>query len=89
MNQDNIILPVAIRVAAKSISGDLVTVKPMDMPSGYNSKDKLDKMMSDIKIENRDSKIDAIINDSEYKEKLIKDHPEYNSGLFYLDYKFK
>lgn len=40
-----------------------------------------------------DGKIESIINDSEYKEMKIEDHPDYSqcrpfSDLFYLDYKY-
>jgi hypothetical protein len=45
-----------------------------------------------IKQENRDLKIDSIVEGKEYTEKTIKDHPEYKPGpkanLVYLDYTY-
>jgi hypothetical protein len=85
-------LPVAKKIAAKTIGLDIVSVQPMAGPG--ISKDEMDRIEAEIKQENRDSKIDAIIEGKEYKEKIIKDHPDYKKGgsgspLFYIDYEYK
>jgi hypothetical protein len=65
------ILPMAMRVAAKTIAQDLVSVQPID---GVN----MDEIMSDIKTENRDRAIDSIIEDKEFEPMKPQDHPDYN-----------
>jgi hypothetical protein len=80
------ILPIAMRVAAKTLGSELVSVQPMSSPTFGNSKEELEKIKGDVKSTNRDSKIESIIEDKEYKEMEIKDHPDYKSGLFYMDY---
>ena len=86
------ILPMSMKIAAQTIGMDLVSVQPMKGPGG-TSKEEMDRIEAEIKAENRDSKIDSVIEGSEYVEKKIEDHPDYNgpSGgglLFYLDYKY-
>lgn len=83
------LLPISVQVAAQTIGLNLVAVKPM----GGNSEEELERIAAEIKAENRDAKIDAVIDDKEYVEKKIQDHPEYGKGgpsgkLFYMDYKY-
>ena len=82
------ILPMVKRVAAQTIGLDLVTVQPM----GGNSGEQLDKIKKDIKIENRDRKIDSIIKGDEYKEMKVEEHPDYKKmpsmDLLYIDFKY-
>jgi len=84
------ILPMVMKIAAQTIGMDLVSVQPMSGPGG-TSKEEMDRIKAEIKAENRDSKIDSVIEGSEYVEKKVEDHPDYNgpsSGLFYLDYTY-
>ena len=83
-------LPIAVRVSARTISSNLVSVAPTN---GIDI-DLLNKIKSEIKSENRDSKIDSIVSGTNHTEKTIKDHPDYiensrpNPSLFYLDFKY-
>lgn len=83
------ILPMAIRVAAKTISNDLVDVKPMSSP--FLSDEDLNRINAEVRSNNRDGKIDSILDGVDYEEKSIYDHPDYwkvipKAKLFYLDY---
>lgn len=84
------ILPMAMKVAAQTIGQNLVTVKPMPHPG--ISQEEIDRINSEIKKENRDGKIDAIVEGKDYKELKPEEHPDWNPGpvgsLFYLDYKY-
>lgn len=81
-------LPLAMNLSAKTIGFDLVSVQPMDYDG--LTKEERERLEAEIKQENRDSKIDSIIEGKEYTEKSIKDHPDYKPGpkanLMYLDY---
>lgn len=82
------LLPIAMQIAAKTIGVDLVSVVPL----GISSED-YERMKAEIKAENRDAKIDAVIDDKEYIEKELRDHPDYGKGgpsgqLFYMDFKY-
>ena len=81
-------LPLAMSVAAKTIGFDLVSVQPMEYDG--LTKEERERLEAEIKQENRDSKIDSIVEGKEYTEKSIKDHPDYKPGpkanLMYLDY---
>lgn len=81
------ILPIAMKVAAKTFASDLVSVSPMG-----NTFEELDKIKKDVSIENRDRKISAIVDGKEFQEMKVEEHPIYNSGskgqLFYLDFKY-
>lgn len=84
------LLPVAMKVAAKTIGMGLVTVKPMSGPGG-TSQEEMDRIKAEIKAENREGKIDSILEGKEFKEKDITEHPDYKgpgSSLFYLDFKY-
>lgn len=82
------ILPMAMKVASKVIGLDLVTVSPLPGP-GLTS-EKLKELEAEIKQENRDAKIDSLVDGKEYIEKTIQDHPDYRSGpsidLLYMDF---
>lgn len=80
----NNLFPVVTRISSKTISNDIVSVNPM---SGITP-----DIYSEVKKENRDRKIDCILNGKIFEELLIEDHPDYKgpkSMLFYLDYTFK
>jgi hypothetical protein len=86
------LLPIAMKVAAKTIAMDLC----------FSSKEEIDAVKSRIQSDNRDGKIEAIIEGGEFTEKKLEDDEEYKelmkkgltpmsapSGtLFYLDYKY-
>jgi hypothetical protein len=86
------LLPTAIKVAAKTIAMDLC----------FASEEEINEVKSRVQSENRDGKIDAVIEGSEFTEKKLKDDPEYKDlmkkgvtplsmptgQLFYLDYKY-
>lgn len=84
------LLPMSMKIAAKTVGMDLVSVQPLPGPGG-NTKEEMDRIQAEIKAENRQGKIDSVIENKEYKEKEIKDHPDYkgpNIDLIYLDFKY-
>lgn len=58
------LLPITMKITAKTIGQDLVTVAPI---GGGNSGDEMKKIKQEVKIENRDRKINAVV-EEEYKE---------------------
>ena len=52
----------------------------------------MDRIEAEVKRDNRESKIDAVIEGKEYKEKTVKDHPDYKKptggNLLYMDFKY-
>ena len=86
------LLPTAMKVAAKTIAMDLC----------FASEEEINEVKSRVQSENRDGKIDAVIEGSEFTEKKLEDDPEYKDlmkkgvtpfsaptgQLFYLDYKY-
>jgi hypothetical protein len=81
-------LPIAMRVASKTIGQDIVSVKPMD----FNSEEELERIKNEVKQENRDRKIDSLVEGGDFEEMNVEEHPDYKSGptgkLFYLDYQY-
>jgi hypothetical protein len=87
------LLPIAMRVAAKTIGQDI---------GGFASKEEIDLVKNRITQENRDGKIESIIDDKPFTEKKLEEDQEYKelmrkgvtpmsgpSGqLFYLDFKY-
>jgi hypothetical protein len=85
------LLPIAMKVAAKTISQDLIFASP----------EEINEVKNKVLTENRDGKIEAIVDGKEFTEKKLEDDPEYQklmkkgvtplsapSGqLFYLDFK--
>jgi hypothetical protein len=82
------VLPMAMKVAAKTVGFDLVSVVPM----GSNTGDELDRIQAEVKAENRDRKIESVVDGKEYEEMKVQDHPDFKAGprgeLFYLDYAY-
>jgi hypothetical protein len=86
------LLPIAMKVAAKTIAMDLC----------FASKEEIDEVKKKVQSENRDGKIEAIIEGGEFTEKKLEDDEEYkelmkkgvtpmsapSSTLFYLDFKY-
>ena len=85
------LLPIAKKVSAQTIGTDLVSVAPI---GGGNTSDKLKEIREDVKIENRDRKIESIVEDKEFEEMKVEDHPDYikpkgpSGQLFYLDFQY-
>ena len=85
------LLPMAMKVSAQTIGTDLVSVAPI---GGGNTSDKLKEIREDVKIENRDRKIESIVEDKEFEEMKVEDHPDYikpkgpSGQLFYLDFQY-
>ena len=83
------LLPIAMKVSAQTIGTDLVTVAPI---GGGNSGPEMESIRQDVKIENRDRKIESIVEDKEFEEMKVEDHPDYikpkgpSGQLFYLDF---
>lgn len=88
-NDKNVLLPIARRVVAQTIGLDLVSVSPM---GGGNTSEEIKKIREDIKSENRDRKINSVIEDKDFEEMKTEDHPDYikpkgpSGQLFYMDY---
>lgn len=86
------LLPIVMKVAAKTIGQDLV----------FASKKEIDEVKNKVLTENRDGKIEAIVYGKEFTEKKLEDDIDYQklikkgvtpisapSGhLFYLDFKY-
>ena len=84
------LFPSAMKIASQTILQDLVSVQPMNGPSGM-SKEEKERIESEIKQKNRDGKIDSLIEGTEYKEEKVEEHPDYKPGdspLFYMDYTY-
>jgi len=82
------------RITARTIGTDVVSVQPMSSP--YSNSEGFNKIIAETKTINRDKKLDSILNDEEYQEMKVEDHPDYplklgklvSGGLFYMDYKY-
>ncbi len=83
------LLPIARKISSQLIGG--------------MSKEERERIEAEVKSENRDGKIDSLIEGTEYVEKKVEEHPDYKSGtdlvpvqplsgpvgqLFYLDFKY-
>ena len=81
-------LPIAKRVFATTIAQDLIEVKPL---GGGNSWEETKKIENEVKSENRDRKIESLVDDKDYEEMKIEEHPDYKTiepprcNLFYMD----
>jgi hypothetical protein len=83
------LLPMAMQVASKTIGMDLVSVKPLASPG--LSQEEIDRINNEVKKENRDGKIDSIIEGKDFKEMKPEEHPDWKtigSKLFYMDFKY-
>lgn len=91
-NPFDTLLPIAMKIAAKTISNDLI----------FASEEEINAVKSRVQSDNRDGKIDSVIEDKEFTEKKLEDDPEYKElmkkgvtpmsaptgTVFYLDYKY-
>jgi hypothetical protein len=84
------ILPMAKKISAQTIGLDLVSVQPLASPGG-TSEEEMERIKNEVKAENRDRIIESLIEDKEYKEMDITEHPDYKGPvgtLFHLDFKY-
>lgn len=83
------ILPLATKVAAQTISQNLVPVQPL---SSMMSQEELDRINNEVKSVNRDGKIESLIEGKEFKEMKPEDHPDWEKlptgKLFYMDFQY-
>ena len=81
------IFPMAKKIVAQTIGLDLVTVKPMNSPGG-TSEETMMRIKAEVKAENRQRKIDNLLEGEEYKEMDITEHEDYslNGSLLYVDF---
>jgi hypothetical protein len=78
-----------MKISAKTIGMDIVPVQPMSAPLMGMSQEEIERIEAEVKGENRDGKIDALIEGKEYTEKKVEEHPDYKTGgLFYIDYTY-
>ena len=83
------LLPMAMQVASRTIGMDLVNIKPLAGPG--MSQEEVDRINNEVKKENRDRKIDALIEGKDFKEMKPEEHPDwktFGSKLLYLDFKY-
>lgn len=84
------IFPMVKKIAAQTIGLDLVSVQPMNLPGG-TSEETMERIKAEVKAENRERKINNVLEDEDYKEMDITEHEDYNGPvghLFYLDYSY-
>ena len=78
----------AKKIVAQTIGLDLVDVKPMNSPGG-TSEETMMRIKAEVKAENRQRKIDNLLEGEEYKEMNITEHEDYNGpngSLLYMDF---
>lgn len=86
------ILPIAMKVVVSTIGKDLVTVQPL---GGGNSYDENQKINAEIKSENRDRKLNSILENATYDEMKREEHTDYKKSsynplpLLYMDMVYK
>ena len=84
------LLPMAMQVASKTVGLDLVSVLPLASPG--MSQEEVDRINNEIKKENRDGKIDALIEGKDFKGMKPEEHPDWKPGpigsLLYMDFKY-
>jgi hypothetical protein len=87
------LLPIAMKIAAKTIGSEI---------GGFASKQEIDEVKSRVTQENRDGKLDSILEDKPFTEKRLEDDEEYkelmkkgvtpmsapSGNLFYLDFQY-
>lgn len=83
------LLPIAIRIASQTVGSDLVSVNPLSTGLSDN---ELNRIKNEVTQENRDRKINSVINDEIFDEMKVEEHPDYKKypggSLIYLDYHY-
>ena len=87
------LLPTAIKVSSQYFSNEIL---------GFASEEQINEVKNRVQSENRDGKIESVIEGGEFLEKKLEDDSEYqelmkrgvsplsapSGNLFYLDYKY-
>jgi len=87
------LLPTAIKVSSQYVSNEIL---------GFASEEQINEVKNRVQSENRDGKIESVIEGGEFLEKKLEDDSEYqelmkrgvsplsapSGNLFYLDYKY-
>jgi hypothetical protein len=87
------LLPTAIKVSSQYVSNEIL---------GFASEEQINEVKNRVQSENRDGKIESVIEGGEFVEKKLEDDSEYqelmkkgvsplsvpSGNLFYLDYKY-
>ena len=87
------LFPTAIKVSSQYVSHEIL---------GFTSEEEINEVKTRVQSENRDGKIEAVIEGGEFVEKKLEDDSEYkelmkkgvsplsapSGSLFYLDYKY-
>ena len=81
--EEESLLPLSIKVTAQTIAQEIVSVQPMSSPSGESEGDRIKR---EKKI--RDAKIDAILEDKDFKLTDDMKAPANGISLFYIDYQY-
>ena len=71
-------------IFARTISADLIPVVPL-----CGTKEENDRISQEVFSENRNRKIDSVIDGKKFEEMKINEHPNYkgpNAELFYINY---
>ena len=75
-----------LKISARTIGLDLVSVQPL----GSNNEDELKTIKAEVLSENRNRKIDALIDNKEFEEMEINQHPDFKPGptglVYYMDF---
>ena len=69
-------LPIAMRVASQTIGQNLVSVQPME----FTNEEELERIKNEVKQENRDRKIDSLVEGGQFEEMKVEEHPDYKTG---------
>lgn len=84
----SILFPLAKQIIASTIGQNLVNVQPIDGMDIETRK----RITAEVKAENRERKIDSILEEKPFKEMKIEEHPDYKGGfsadMLYLDFKY-
>ena len=78
-----------MKISAQTVGLDLVATKPMSSPGG-TSEETMQRIKAEVKAENRERKINNLLDGEEYQEMDITEHSDYNGpgNLFYFDFKY-
>lgn len=85
------LLPISMKIFSQTISTNLVPVMPI---GGGNTYDEIKDIREEVKIENRNRKIESVVEGKEFEEMKLEDHPDYikpkgpSGELFYMDFKY-
>lgn len=82
---DKIAFPLVRQVSAQTIGMNLVSVQPIHMEPS-------EEVKNEVKVINRERKIESITDDKEFEEMKVEHHPDYKGSpkgkLFYMDFKY-